>query len=42
VFNNHHQPERVVKAIHNTLKNLQIPYLVRPLSLSLSPLRWHT
>ncbi|ELR19870.1 oxidoreductase, aldo/keto reductase, putative [Acanthamoeba castellanii str. Neff] len=27
VFNNHHQPERAVKAIHNTLKNLQIPYL---------------
>jgi alcohol dehydrogenase (NADP+) len=41
VFNNHHQPERVVKAIHNTLKNLQIPYLVRPL-LSLAASRWHT
>jgi hypothetical protein len=30
VFNNHHQPERVEKAIHSTLKNLHIPYLVRP------------
>jgi diketogulonate reductase-like aldo/keto reductase len=32
VFNNHHQPERTIKAIHNTLKNLQIAYLVRLLA----------